>query len=237
MLSGSGVECGIPGTAAGRVPVALLETELDRPADPELVVGRELLVATELDDGVLLAAAMDGADAPVSDAVPPTELQAATATAIAARPAARTLGRMWDIVPFCQPARSSARGITLPYLGLLYWPTCADAPGRYFVGPGTTCFRFLLLDTDETTRWRKREIMIRLAIGFVAGYVLGSAAGRKRYEQIASLSSKVVQSKAVQGAVDAARGKVYDLLPGRKPQAPDPAVLAAGTKQNPVVIT
>jgi len=79
--------------------------------------------------------------------------------------------------------------------------------------------------------------MIRLVIGFVAGYVLGSAAGRKRYEQIASLSSKVVQSKPVKGAVGFARGKVYDLLPGRKPQPPDPAVLAAGTRENPVVIT
>ena len=79
--------------------------------------------------------------------------------------------------------------------------------------------------------------MIRLAIGFVVGYVLGSAAGRKRYEQIANLSSKVVQSKAVKSAVGAARGKVYDLLPGRKPQAPEAAVLAAGSRQNPVIIT
>jgi hypothetical protein len=79
--------------------------------------------------------------------------------------------------------------------------------------------------------------MIRFVIGFVAGYVLGSAAGRKRYEQIVSLSSKVVHSKPVKDAVGFTRGKVYDLLPGRKPQAPDPAVLAAGTRQNPVVIT
>lgn len=90
---------------------------------------------------------------------------------------------------------------------------------------------------NQSVATRKWETMIRLAIGFIAGYVLGSAAGRKRYEQIASLSSKAVHSKAVQGAVGFARGKVYDLLPGRKPQAPDPAVLAAGTKANPVVIT
>jgi hypothetical protein len=80
--------------------------------------------------------------------------------------------------------------------------------------------------------------MIRLVLGFVAGYVLGAAAGRKRYEQIASLSSKVVHSKAVKGAAGFARGKVYDLLPGRKSQgSPDPAVLAAGSRENPVVIT
>ncbi|MET0865003.1 MAG: hypothetical protein ABWZ98_11760 [Nakamurella sp.] len=80
--------------------------------------------------------------------------------------------------------------------------------------------------------------MIRLVVGFVAGYVLGAAAGRKRYEQIANLSSKVVNSNAIKGAAGFARGKVYDLLPGgKKDSAPDPAVLASGSAETPLVIT
>src|SRR4051794_1289603 len=118
MLSGIGVECGMPGTAAGRVVApALLDPRLDNPAEPEVLVaaellGVELLAATELLVGVLLTAAVATVDTPVSDAVPPTELQAASTTAIAARPTAGTLGRKWDILPFCQSSRSSARSST-----------------------------------------------------------------------------------------------------------------------------
>jgi hypothetical protein len=124
MLSGIGVECGMPGTAAGRVAAAALPDKLDNAAEPELVVaaellGVELLAAAELlvrvlPLGVLLAAAVAAVDTPVSDAVPPTELQAASTTAIAARPTAGTLGRKWDILPFCQSSRSSARSSTPP---------------------------------------------------------------------------------------------------------------------------
>lgn len=70
--------------------------------------------------------------------------------------------------------------------------------------------------------------MVRLAIGFVLGYVLGAKAGRERYEQIARLTSKVADSPAVQGAAGAVRAKVTNLLPGRKRQVatrPDPAYL------------
>lgn len=80
--------------------------------------------------------------------------------------------------------------------------------------------------------------MIRIAIGFVAGYVLGAAAGRKRFEQIASLSSKIVKSKPAKEAAGFVNEKVHDVLPGGKSDpAPDPAVIASGSKENPVVIT
>ncbi len=44
-----------------------------------------------------------------------------------------------------------------------------------------------------------------LALGLVAGYVLGARAGRQRYEQIAKVSSKVWNSKPVQAGVGRAR--------------------------------
>lgn len=44
-----------------------------------------------------------------------------------------------------------------------------------------------------------------LAVGLVAGYVLGARAGRERYEQIAKISSKVWNLSAVQAGVDKAQ--------------------------------
>ena len=44
-----------------------------------------------------------------------------------------------------------------------------------------------------------------LAVGFAAGYVLGAKAGRKRYDQIVKVSSKVWNSKPVQAGVDKAQ--------------------------------
>ena len=41
---------------------------------------------------------------------------------------------------------------------------------------------------------------LTFAVGFGVGYVLGSRAGRQRYEQIARLARKVKDSPAVQGA-------------------------------------
>ena len=81
---------------------------------------------------------------------------------------------------------------------------------------------------------------MRLAIGFVAGYVLGAQAGRKRYEQIVNLTSKVRRSKPVEDAAEFVADKVHDVLPGGdKKQVPDPlpAVSAAGTPEKPVIIT
>ena len=104
----------MPGTAPARVVAALLLTGLDNAAELELLDAGELLAAAELVAGLLLVVGRAGVDTPVSEAVPPTVLHAASTTAIAVSPAARTLGRMWDILPFCQSARSSARGITSP---------------------------------------------------------------------------------------------------------------------------
>jgi hypothetical protein len=44
-----------------------------------------------------------------------------------------------------------------------------------------------------------------LVIGFGAGYVLGSKAGRQRYEQIQSWWSKVSGSPTIQRAADSAK--------------------------------
>jgi len=50
--------------------------------------------------------------------------------------------------------------------------------------------------------------MFRLVLGFVAGYVLGSKAGRERYEQIKRLTAKTVDHPAVQGAAGFVRAKL-----------------------------
>ena len=78
-----------------------------------------------------------------------------------------------------------------------------------------------------------------LAVGFAAGYVLGAKAGRKRYDQIVKVGSKVWNSKPVQAGVDkaqdaagqafgAAKSKVADAMPfGRgKAAGEDEAIVA-----------
>jgi hypothetical protein len=50
--------------------------------------------------------------------------------------------------------------------------------------------------------------MFRFAIGVAIGYVLGSRAGRERYEQIKRMSLKVSDHPAVQGAAGFVQAKV-----------------------------
>jgi len=60
------------------------------------------------------------------------------------------------------------------------------------------------------------------------GYVLGSKAGRERYEQIMRLASKAADNPAVQGAGGFLRAKVSSLVPiGKRNQVtrPDAAYL------------
>ncbi|MFE2720913.1 hypothetical protein [Kitasatospora sp. NPDC059327] len=46
---------------------------------------------------------------------------------------------------------------------------------------------------------------LSLIVGLAAGYVLGSRAGRQRYEQIAKVTRQVAQNPKVQGAADKAK--------------------------------
>ncbi|WP_196073143.1 hypothetical protein [Nakamurella alba] len=54
--------------------------------------------------------------------------------------------------------------------------------------------------------------MIRLLLGGAIGYVLGSRAGRERYEQIKRWSARAVDHPAVQGAAGVFRAKAGELL-------------------------
>lgn len=49
-------------------------------------------------------------------------------------------------------------------------------------------------------------------LGAVIGYVLGSRAGRERYEQIVRLYREVVDHPAVQGAVGVVRAKIDEQM-------------------------
>lgn len=53
-----------------------------------------------------------------------------------------------------------------------------------------------------------------LILGFGAGYVLGSRAGRQRYEQIKRCASKIWNSKQVQGAL----GQAEDFAKEKAPE-------------------
>lgn len=58
--------------------------------------------------------------------------------------------------------------------------------------------------------------MFRLLLGAVIGYVLGSRAGRERYEQIKRLAVRTADHPAVQGAAGFVQAKVSELLPGNQ---------------------
>lgn len=50
--------------------------------------------------------------------------------------------------------------------------------------------------------------MFRIGLGIAIGYVLGSRAGRERYEQIKRWASRVADHPALQGAAGAVQAKV-----------------------------
>ncbi|GGK62349.1 hypothetical protein [Nocardia camponoti] len=57
--------------------------------------------------------------------------------------------------------------------------------------------------------------MLRLMIGVAAGYVLGTKAGRARYEQISSATRAVAGSPVTKKLVSASRQKLSDKLSTR----------------------
>lgn len=54
------------------------------------------------------------------------------------------------------------------------------------------------------------KFKLTLLIGAAIGYVLGSAAGRQRYEQIKALSKRFAQNPTVQAAASEATHKAAD---------------------------
>lgn len=55
--------------------------------------------------------------------------------------------------------------------------------------------------------------MVKFLLGAAVGYVLGSKAGRGRYEQIKRTYHKVADHPAVQSAAGVARAKVSEKVP------------------------
>ena len=61
--------------------------------------------------------------------------------------------------------------------------------------------------------------MIRYLVVLAVGYVLGTKAGRRRYEQIAGAYRAVTGSPAAKSMIDAGRRKIADRV------SPDPAMV------------
>jgi hypothetical protein len=61
--------------------------------------------------------------------------------------------------------------------------------------------------------------VIRYLVVLAVGYVLGSKAGRRRYEQIAGTYKAVTQSAAAKAVIDAGRRKIADRV------SPDPSLV------------
>ncbi len=61
--------------------------------------------------------------------------------------------------------------------------------------------------------------MIRYVVVLAVGYVLGTKAGRRRYEQIAGTYKAVTESPAAKAVIDAGRRKIADRV------SPDPAMV------------
>ncbi|MGE2723973.1 hypothetical protein [Mycolicibacterium pulveris] len=61
--------------------------------------------------------------------------------------------------------------------------------------------------------------MIRYLVVLGVGYVLGTKAGRRRYEQIAGTYKAVTESPAAKAVIDAGRRKIADRV------SPDPALV------------
>ena len=61
--------------------------------------------------------------------------------------------------------------------------------------------------------------MIRYLVVLAVGYVLGTKAGRRRYEQIAGTYKAVTESPAAKAVIDASRRKLADRV------SPDPPMV------------
>jgi hypothetical protein len=61
--------------------------------------------------------------------------------------------------------------------------------------------------------------VIRYLVVLAAGYVLGTKAGRRRYEQIAGTYKAVTESPAAKAVIDAGRRKIADRV------SPDPSLV------------
>jgi hypothetical protein len=62
--------------------------------------------------------------------------------------------------------------------------------------------------------------LIRYAVVLVVGYVLGTRAGRRRYEQIVGTYKALTGSPAAKSMIDAGRRKIADRV------SPEPAMVA-----------
>jgi hypothetical protein len=75
--------------------------------------------------------------------------------------------------------------------------------------------------------------MIRFTLGVVLGYVLGTRAGRERYEQLSRTYRRVADHPAVQGAAGIAKAKVVDTVSAAAGIRREPPGAANGHAEHP----
>ncbi|GAD87301.1 hypothetical protein NCAST_34_04310 [Nocardia asteroides NBRC 15531] len=88
---------------------------------------------------------------------------------------------------------------------------------------GSTRVGRLGQDGARTQTWEELQEMLRLIIGVAAGYVLGTKAGRARYEQISAATRAVTGSPVTKKLVSVGRQKLSDKLstqPKLEPMTP-----------------
>ena len=73
------------------------------------------------------------------------------------------------------------------------------------------------MDTNKPSTGR--STVIRYLVVLAAGYVLGTKAGRRRYDQIAGTCKAVTESPAARAVIDAGRRKIADRV------SPDPQMV------------
>ena len=72
---------------------------------------------------------------------------------------------------------------------------------------------------DPRPTIRRRQSVLRALAVLGVGYVLGTKAGRERYEQIAATARAVTQSPATKAMIDAGRRKIAEKV------SPDPKII------------
>jgi hypothetical protein len=92
------------------------------------------------------------------------------------------------------------------------------------------------MSTTQTRLMKGKLMRYRFvfAVGLGVGYVLGTRAGRERYEQLVKLAHKAADSPSIQQAAGAVQAQAADLAKNTKSKIADRVPKLAGTARSRV---